>query len=71
MKSKQKYLYHYFNSNFFKYLVKTRIEGSVIPHLYQRDIEELTIPIPLLGEQEFLIKIFDDFENMLKNLKIC
>ena len=48
----QRFLYYYFNSKFFNKLVESRIEGSVIPHLYQRDIIQLSIPLPSISEQQ-------------------
>jgi len=42
----QMYLWNYFKSRAFESLVESRIEGSVIPHLYQRDITEMTIVLP-------------------------
>lgn len=42
----QMYLWSYFASNRFGLLVESRIEGSVVPHLYQRDITELMIALP-------------------------
>lgn len=53
----QMFLYQYLNSNFFKKLVNSRIEGSVVPHLYQRDIEELLIPLPSIEEQKRIANI--------------
>jgi len=42
----QMYLWSLFKSDTFRWLVETRIEGSVIPHLYQRDIADLQIVLP-------------------------
>jgi type I restriction enzyme S subunit len=42
----QMYLLSYFKSSIFGNLVESRIEGSVVPHLYQRDITELPIVVP-------------------------
>ncbi|MCX9009663.1 MAG: restriction endonuclease subunit S [Candidatus Methanoperedens sp.] len=54
----QKYLYYVFKSNFFKNLVESRVEGSVVPHLYQRDIVDLKIPLPPIQEQRQIAEIF-------------
>ncbi len=62
----QGYLYQYFNSNFFKELVKSRIEGSVIPHLYQRDVVRLFIPLPSLTEQQKIAKILFDLDAKIE-----
>ena len=41
-----KFLYSYLNSKLFANFVSKRVEGSVISHLYQRDIEEIDLPLP-------------------------
>ena len=68
-KLSQNFLYNYFNSNIFKNLVASRIEGSVIPHLYQRDIEQLIIPIPSYVEQHDISKILYDLDMQIENLQ--
>ncbi|MDM0482714.1 restriction endonuclease subunit S [Clostridium perfringens] len=61
-----KYLYYYFVSRYFKELVKSRIEGSVIPHLYQRDLVELKIPMPMIEEQKAIAKILSDLDEKIE-----
>ena len=61
----QDFLYQYFNSVYFKELAESRIEGSVIPHLYQRDIEQLLIPLPPPTEQEHIAKILSDLNSKI------
>ena len=65
-KLNQRYLYYYFKSNFFKWLVESRLEGSVVPHLYQRDIVELNIPLPSMLEQEMISLILYDLDRKIK-----
>ena len=62
----QEYLYQYFNSRFFKELIKSRIEGSVIPHLYQKDIVKLHIPLPTLEEQRCIAKILSNLDSKIE-----
>ena len=62
----QRFLYCYFKSDYFKWLIESRIEGSVIPHLYQRDIVELEIPLPQLQEQKFIAKILSDLDRKIE-----
>jgi len=59
----QEFLYYYLHSKQFKNLVETRIEGSVIPHLYQRDIEELFIAIPPIEQQKKIVSILKSIEQ--------
>ena len=65
----QRFLYFYFNSEFFNKLVESRIEGSVIPHLYQRDIIQLSIPLPSISEQESIAKIILNIESKIQILQ--
>ncbi|VTZ91329.1 restriction endonuclease subunit S [Limosilactobacillus reuteri] len=51
-----KYLYYYLQSYDFKSFIHSRIEGSVIPHLYQKDFESLSIKSPSLEEQNTISK---------------
>jgi type I restriction enzyme S subunit len=60
------FLYQYFNSKYFKSVVESRIEGSVIPHLYQRDIEELFVPLPPLPEQRAIAHILSTLDDKIE-----
>ena len=61
-----KFLYAYLSSRFFTNFVLERVEGSVIPHLYQRDIEEIYIPVPPIGEQKAIAKILSDLDSKIE-----
>ncbi len=65
----QKYLFYYFTSPFFKWLIESRKEGSVIPHLYQRDFEQLFLPIPYISEQKAIAKILYDLDSKIETLQ--
>lgn len=56
----QRYMYFFFKSKFFERVVESRIEGSVVPHLYQRDIEKIKILIP----SKEVLKKFDSVATM-------
>lgn len=67
----QDFLFYYFQSDYFKNLVYSRIEGAVIPHLYQRDINELLVPIPPLNQQKQIAEIFSSLDDKIElNRKI-
>lgn len=61
------YVYYYLNSNKFKTLVKQKITGSVIPHLYQRDINKLTIKRVDLNRQKFIINKLRTIDDKISN----
>ena len=60
------FLFYYFQSKEFKELVVSRTEGSVIPHLYQRDIEELEVPVPPIEEQKKIAEILFSLDLKVK-----
>jgi len=53
------FCWSFFKSPYFQELVKSRIDGSVIPHLYQRDFVEMSIPLPP-------VELLEKFENQSK-----
>lgn len=55
------FLWSFFKSFYFQSLVKSRIDGSVIPHLYQKDFVEMFIPLP---PQDLL----NEFENQAEGI---
>ena len=60
------YLFYYFNSHYFKGLVSSRTEGSVIPHLYQRDFVSMKIPLPKLKEQKKIATILSSLDEKIE-----
>ena len=64
-----KYLYNFFKSRYFKRLIKGRTEGSVIPHLYQRDFKEMMIPLPSFKEQKAIAKVLTAFDDKIELLQ--
>lgn len=61
-----KYLYYYFNSHYFKKLINSRIEGSVIPHLYQRDLVDLKVPLPKIKEQKAIARLLSKIDDKIE-----
>lgn len=55
-----KYLYHTLCGPLFQRVVQERIDGATTPHLYQREIRELEIPVPPLDEQRRIVAILDE-----------
>ncbi|WP_283651016.1 restriction endonuclease subunit S [Ileibacterium valens] len=64
------FLYYLLTSNRFKSFIKTRTEGSVIPHLYQKDFMEFTFPKPnskaLNQFNEFSQPLFETIQNNMR-----
>lgn len=54
-----RYLFYFFKGPQLQRLVKERITGSAIPHLFQRDIKEFYLAIPPIREQREIVRILD------------
>ena len=54
-----RFIYHFFTSQYFKNFITMRTEGSVIPHLYQKDFVDLDFPLPELSIQNKIVDILD------------
>ena len=66
-----RFIYHFLTSRFFKDFIKMRTEGSVIPHLYQKDFVELDFPLPTIAEQSRFVEILDSLDTKIEvNKKI-
>ncbi len=64
-----RYVYHFLCSKAFKDFITMRTEGSVIPHLYQKDFVELVVPLPELTVQEKIVSILDAITLKIENNK--
>jgi len=62
-----KYVYYYFKGPQFKKLVMSKLSGSAIPHIFQKDMKKLNILIPDFIKQKKLVEYFDKFD-VFKNL---
>ena len=58
------FIYCLLTSSYFKEFIASRTEGSVIPHLYQKDF--VTLEVPLLSEKQ--LRCFDDTVTPLFNM---
>lgn len=65
------FLYYYFKSPFFKWFIKSVTEGSVIPHLYQRDFTDMEFNLFNLDTQKKCSSILNTIEEKINvNRKI-
>ena len=60
------FLYHYFKSPFFKWFIKSATEGSVIPHLYQRDFADMEFILFDLDTQNKCAKILNNIDEKIR-----
>lgn len=62
------YLYHILKSNIFKdFIRRNKAQGSTIPHLYQRDLENFEIDLPNLDIQEKVASILNSIDDKIAN----
>ena len=61
-----RFIYNYLSSSYFSNFIISRTEGSVIPHLYQKDFVELDFPLPSLEIQEKIVEILDAISLKIK-----
>lgn len=58
-----KFLYYYFQGTGFKKLIISKMSGSTIPHLFQRDMKVLKIRIPVISVQKKIIGVLEKLEK--------
>lgn len=61
-----KFVYFYFQGEYFQKLIKEKISGSSIPHIFQRDIVNLKIPFLLLPEQRKIAEILTSVDEEIE-----
>ena len=66
LKINTRFIYHFLTSSYFKWFIKMRTEGSVIPHLYQKDFVELDFPLPDITLQCKIVGILDAIEKKIR-----
>ena len=71
-----KYLYFYFQGDKFQSLIKEKVSGSSVPHIFQRDLINLKVVMPTLYEQEKIASILskvdekiEEYENKKEKLE--
>jgi len=61
-----RFLYHVLNGEKFKRLIKDKVSGSSIPHIFQRDMINLPISFPPIEYQVWLAQILDTLETAIR-----
>lgn len=64
----QNYLFHNIAHRFSGYVDKKKT-GGAIPHVSMKDIQNFSIPVPSLSEQERIANILDRFESLTTSLQ--
>ncbi|MBM4305406.1 MAG: hypothetical protein FJ123_01610 [Deltaproteobacteria bacterium] len=61
-----KFLFYFFKTPIFRALVESKISGSVVPALTQRDIETLNTPLPPIPEQTRIAEILSSIDDKIE-----
>lgn len=61
-----KFLYYFLQGPIFKKFINQKISGSSIPHIFQRDMKNFTIPLPPPEEQEEIINALTILDDRLE-----
>lgn len=65
-----KYLYYYFQGSKFQSLISEKISGSSVPHIFQRDMVTLNIPVPPYGEQKKIADILISLDETIEKTEV-
>ncbi|MCR5367656.1 restriction endonuclease subunit S [Eubacterium sp.] len=67
------YLYHVLKSHIFKdFISKNKAMGSTINHLYQEDLEQFELELPIISEQDKIAAVLNTFDDKIDvNKEIC
>jgi type I restriction enzyme S subunit len=60
------FLFYFFKSPIFQNLVESKISGSVVPALTQKDINSTEFPLPPIPEQQHIAKILSDLDSKIE-----
>lgn len=61
-----KFIYYYFQADRFQTLIFDKVSGSSVPHIFQRDIVDLIVPIPPLKEQQKIADILSTVDEQIE-----
>jgi type I restriction enzyme S subunit len=64
-----KFVFVYLQSEFFQSLVKERLAGSTIPHIFQRDMKNLSVPIMEKCEQSKIVSIMEKLDRTTTEIR--
>lgn len=64
-----RFLFFYFKSPFFQQIVYERITGTAVPHLFQKDIKKLDVPLFSINEQKEIIEEIESKFSVIDKLE--
>ncbi len=64
----KKYVMYLLQSNQMKEYMQSNIKGSAQPNLNLKQLNDFTIPLPSVGEQERIVSILDRFDSLCNDI---
>jgi len=61
-----KYVYHYFEGEYFQRIIDMKMSGSSVPHIFQRDMFNLFIAHPSIDEQKKTAQILTSIDERIE-----
>ena len=61
-----KFIYFYLQGNEFQKVVKEKVSGSSVPHIFQRDMITLRVPLPPFPEQQKIAAILTSVDEVIE-----
>lgn len=65
-----RFLFHLLNGTQFKKLIADKVSGSSIPHIFQRDMVSLPIPIPPKKQQRDIAVVLDTIDTTIRQTEV-
>lgn len=64
-----RFIFYFLTSPYFKAFIAMRTEGSVIPHLYQKDFVDLDFPLYSLEQQKKIVSVLKSIDDKIATNK--
>lgn len=64
-----RYVYYYFQGEYFQNIIRGKVSGSSVPHIFQRDIVSLRIPLIPIKEQRKIADFFSTVDEAIEKSK--
>ena len=65
-----KFIYFYLQGDKFQKIIKEKVSGSSVPHIFQRDMVTLSVPCPPLPEQQKIAEILSSVDDVTEKIRI-
>lgn len=64
-----KFIYFYLQGDKFQKIIKEKVSGSSVPHIFQRDMVTLSVPCPPLPEQQRIAAILSSVDDVIEKIR--